>query len=216
MALAAAGALSIGVDALSALFSPAAKKKTGFNAASAFNVSGATTSPAKGSASPASSKLSPTTFNALLETQGQTQTSAAGAATTADRPSLLNKLFSALDGNGDGQIGKSEFQQQLGAGGTNTANADRVFGKLDTNGDGSLSIDELSAVLRADKKRRPHAPGPGNEQDPLLKALNDSDSNKAKLAKTASESASISAASSYNFVERTQQARLNTVVKVIA
>ena len=219
MALAAAGALSAGIDALSALFSPSsAKKKTGFNAASAFNAGSALNAPGtiastvKGSAS-TSAKLSPATFNALLEAQGQTQTSATGPA--ADRPGLLNKLFSALDSNGDGQIAKSEFQDQLGAGGTNLANADSVFGKLDKNGDGSLSIDELSAVLNTDKKRKPHAAGRGNEQDPLLKALNETDSSKVKSAKTDSESASISAATSYNFVERAQQARLNTVVKVI-
>ena len=230
MALAAAGALSVGIDALSALFSPSsAKKKTGFNAASAFNVSGTTASPTPASANSAASKLSPATFSALLDAQGQTQTNATGAATAADRPALLNKLFSALDTNGDGQIAKSEFQDQLGAGGTNLANADSVFGKLDKNGDGSLSIDELSAVLNTSKKHRPHRPGEGNGQDPLLKALDGAssksttgsdgssstsvtyaDGSTVTLTKPASNAASVSAASSYNFVERAilQQSRL--------
>ena len=54
----------------------------------------------------------------------------------------LQDLFSQIDTNGDGQISKSEFENALGAGGTNLAQADDVFNKLDTNGDGSVSLDE--------------------------------------------------------------------------
>ncbi len=36
----------------------------------------------------------------------------------------LQQLFALIDGNGDGNISKSEFENALGAGGTNLANAD--------------------------------------------------------------------------------------------
>ena len=69
----------------------------------------------------------------------------------ADSTSLsdpLQDLFSQIDGNGDGQISKSEFENALGAGGTNMAQADNVFSKLDKNGDGNVSLDELKSALQ--------------------------------------------------------------------
>ena len=54
-------------------------------------------------------------------------------------------LFSQIDADGDGAINKSEFENALGAGGTNLAQADDVFSKLDANGDGSVSLDEMKA-----------------------------------------------------------------------
>jgi hypothetical protein len=76
----------------------------------------------------------------------QSQSTSASAPTSA--ANALQDLFSQIDGNGDGSITKSEFENALGAGGTNTAAADDVFGKLDTNGDGSVSLDELSSALQ--------------------------------------------------------------------
>ncbi len=43
---------------------------------------------------------------------------------------------------------KSEFENALGAGGTNLAQADDVFSKLDSNSDGSVSLDEMSKALK--------------------------------------------------------------------
>ena len=43
---------------------------------------------------------------------------------------------------------RSEFENALGAGGTNLAAADDVFGKLDANGDGSVSLDEMKSALQ--------------------------------------------------------------------
>jgi EF-hand domain pair len=87
-------------------------------------------------------------------------------------------LFSQIDGNGDGQITKSEFENALGAGGTNTAAADDVFSKLDTNGDGSVSLDELSSALKGKGGHHGHhhaasssTSGASGSTDPLLQAL---------------------------------------------
>ena len=64
------------------------------------------------------------------------------------RSDALQDLFSQIDGDGDGKISKSEFENALGAGGTNLAQADDVFGKLDKNGDGSVSLDEMTSALQ--------------------------------------------------------------------
>ena len=75
-------------------------------------------------------------------------TSASTTAAPTDASSALKDLFSQIDANGDGQITKSEFENALGAGGTNIQNADNVFSKLDANGDGSVSLDEMSKALQ--------------------------------------------------------------------
>ena len=62
-------------------------------------------------------------MSALLEAQSQSST---GSATTASksRSGALKDLFAQIDGDGDGKINKSEFEDALGAGGTNLAHAD--------------------------------------------------------------------------------------------
>ena len=94
-------------------------------------------------------------MSALLAAQSQSTetTSSTSADTTAStsRSNALKDLFKLLDGDGDGKISKAEFEDKLGAGGTNTANADSVFAKLDTDGDGSVNLDELSAVAKGRK-----------------------------------------------------------------
>jgi Ca2+-binding EF-hand superfamily protein len=84
-------------------------------------------------------------MTALLDAQ-----SAVGSTSTASlSPSAaLKNLFSQIDANGNGQISKSEFENALGAGGTNIARADKVFSDLDTNGDGSVSLNELKSALQ--------------------------------------------------------------------
>ncbi len=107
---------------------------------------------AAGSSTPASgstgfSQISPATMSALLAAQSQSSTARPRSASTSPS-SALQDLFSQIDTNGDGQITKSEFENALGAGGTNLAQADDVFNKLDTNGDGTVSLDELSTALK--------------------------------------------------------------------
>ena len=150
----ALGAASSLLDSLQSLTQPKSSTphSTGFSQASAnpFDLSGGTV--AAGGSAPASgagvgSQLSPVTMSALLAAQGQ---SSAGSTTSASTSpsSALQDLFSQIDANGDGKVSKSEFENALGAGGTNLAQADDVFNKLDTNGNGSVSLDELKSALQ--------------------------------------------------------------------
>jgi Ca2+-binding EF-hand superfamily protein len=150
----ALGAASSLLDSLQSLTQPksSAPQTTGFSQASAnpFDLSAGT--PTAGGPAPASgagvgSQLSPVTMSALLAAQGQS--SAGSTTSTSTSPSsALQDLFSQIDANGNGQISKSEFENALGAGGTNLAQADDVFNKLDTNGDGSVSLNELKSALQ--------------------------------------------------------------------
>lgn len=92
------------------------------------------------------SAISPQTMSALLDAQSQSGTT---SSTTTTSPSdALQNLFKDIDSDGDGSITKSEFESALGAGGTNTAAADKVFGELDSNGDGTISLSELKSALQ--------------------------------------------------------------------
>jgi Ca2+-binding EF-hand superfamily protein len=218
----ALGALSSAFDALQSLTSKKSSSPqatTGFSQTTTtpFDTT-ATTSPASGGP-PSSGGLSPATMSALLAAQGQSSSA------PASRSDALKDLFSQLDADGDGKVSKSEFENALGAGGTNTAQADDVFGKLDKNGDGSVSLDEMSSALKGagGHRHRHHAAGSGESSgsDPLLQALDGAsststtnsdgstttsltyaDGSKVTMTSAATASASTSAASSYNFIEQ--------------
>ncbi|MBB1091127.1 EF-hand domain-containing protein [Rhodopseudomonas palustris] len=171
-----------------------------------------------------SSGLSPEVLKALLAAQ-QNQASTSDPSTTAtkSRDAALKDLFSQLDGDGDGAISKAEFEDKLGAGGTNISNADKVFTKLDSNGDGSVRLNELSSALKPGKGRH-HGQDGGNpgggSGDPMMQALSGSSSTSVKNADgtvttsityadgskvsmtSAAGASSSSATSSYNFVEQ--------------
>ena len=229
--LPALGAASSLLDALQSLTKSksASPKATGFSQGSSnpFDLSGSTASPA-GSA-PASapggfSQLSPATMSALLAAQSQASTATATPA-PASNADALKDLFSKLDANGDGQISKTEFENALGAGGTNIANADNVFSKMDTNGDGNISLDEMSSALKGSGKgHHHHHRAGGSDQsaaDPLLQALDGAsstsvtnsdgstttsltyaDGSKVTMTSPAASTSSSSATSSYNFIEQ--------------
>jgi hypothetical protein len=88
--------------------------------------------------------ISPQTMSALIDAQAQLSSTNAAPANPSD---ALKDLFSQIDGDGNGSIDKTEFENALGAGGTNLKAADDVFGKLDANGDGSVSTEELASAL---------------------------------------------------------------------
>jgi hypothetical protein len=186
--LLALGAASSMLDALQSLTASksSSPQTTGFGqtVSSPFDVT--SSAPQAGSTpvtgAPGWSPISPATMSALLAAQSQSS-----AATTTSAPTspsdALKDLFSQLDANGDGQISKSEFENALGAGGTNLAQADDVFSKLDANGDGSVSLDEMSNALQGAGGKGGHhhhhhvassdgsSSAGGSSSDPLLQAL---------------------------------------------
>ncbi len=128
--------------------SSTSKTTTGLSQSGSFQLGAptsitATTSTTAGSTS-SSGNLSTSTMSALLDAQSQTNVSG----TSKTRSDALKDLLKLLDGDGNGSISKAEFEDKLGAGGTNVANADKVFGKLDKDGDGSVSLDELGKALK--------------------------------------------------------------------
>jgi hypothetical protein len=207
--LLALGAVSSALDALQSLTSSksASPQSTGFSQSSTnpFDISGGAA--ASGSSTPSwssgGSQISPATMSALLAAQSQ---SSAGSTTTApaSRSDALKDLFSQLDSNGDGQISKSEFENALGAGGTNIAQADDVFRKLDKNGNGTVSLDELSSALKGRGRHNHHAAGGSTGADgSTTTSVTYADGSKVTMTSPAAPTASSStAASSYNIIER--------------
>ena len=178
----ALGAASSAIDALKALTSSKSSSapSTGLSqgVANPFDLSSGSSASAASSSGCGGgcSQISPQTMSALLDAQGQSSTGSAASATKS-RSDALKDLFSQIDADGDGKITKSEFEDALGAGGTNLAQADDVFGKLDKDGDGSVSLNELASALKGGKGHHRHhaTSGSGNSDgpnsDPLLQAL---------------------------------------------
>jgi hypothetical protein len=81
----------------------------------------------------------------------------------------LKDLFAQIDTNGDGKITKAEFEDKLGAGGTNVAAADNVFNKMDADNDGSVSLDEMATALKPSGGH--HRAHHGGGADALMQAL---------------------------------------------
>ncbi|MEY9361934.1 hypothetical protein ABH994_004655 [Bradyrhizobium yuanmingense] len=107
-------------------------------------------------------QISAETMNALFAAQGQ---SANGTSSSSKgREAALKDLFSQIDADADGKITKSEFEDALGAGGTNLAQADDVFSKMDANADGSVNLGEMTKALRGGHGRD-HAEGAGDGSD---------------------------------------------------
>jgi hypothetical protein len=188
--LLALGAASSVLDALKSLTSSkSSPPSTGLtqDTKSPFDLSGS--APASATSTPsfgpgAGSQISPATMSALLAAQSQSSTGSTASAPTS-KSDALKDLFSQIDANGDGKVSKSEFENGLGAGGTNIAQADDVFGKMDKNGDGSVSLDEMMSALKGSGGKGHHhhhhvadtdgssgsgATG-GSSSDPLLQAL---------------------------------------------
>ncbi|QWG15116.1 EF-hand domain-containing protein [Bradyrhizobium sediminis] len=181
----------------------------------------------KGSSSK-SGALSPELMSALLAALGQTDSSTGGSdgASSAGGSNPLKDLFAQIDADGDGKLSKSEFENSLGAGGTNTAQADDVFSKMDKDGDGSVSLNEIMSALQGKVHRHQHQVGGatdagGSGSDPLMKTLQGAtsttvtnsdgstttsltyaDGSKVTMTSPAASSASGAATSSYNFIEQ--------------
>jgi Ca2+-binding EF-hand superfamily protein len=199
----ALGAASSAIDALKALTSSkSSAQSTGLNQNSPFDLlsSGSSASVGSGPGSGSGrSQISPATMSALLDAQSQSSTGSTASASKS-RSSALKDLFAQIDGDGDGKITKSEFEDALGAGGTNLAQADDVFGKLDKDGDGSVSLAELASALKGGKGHRHHdRESVGSNSDPLLQALQ------------GNAGSSTAATSSYNFIEQMIQRQAQAI-----
>ena len=129
----------------------------------------------------------------------------------------------------------SEFEEALGAGGTNLAQADSVFGKLDKDGDGSVNLKELASALKGGKGHHQHADSGsgdngGSNSDPFSQALQGAsttsvtnsdgsvttsltyaDGSKVTMTSPASGSSSSAATSSYNFIEQMIQRQAQSI-----
>jgi Ca2+-binding EF-hand superfamily protein len=223
--LLALGAASSAIDALKALTSSKPPSPANQDAANLFAFSADASASAGSSSGPGSggASISPETMSALLAAQSQ---SGSAAPAPMSRSDALKDLFAQVDADGDGKITKSEFENALGAGGTNLAQADDVFSKLDKDGDGSVSPDEMAAALKGGKGHHRHhhvasGSGDGTENDPLMQALQGAtststtnadgstttsltyaDGSKVTMTSAASASASGAATSSYNFIEQ--------------
>ncbi|PPQ14954.1 calcium sensor EFh [Bradyrhizobium sp. AC87j1] len=178
--LLALGAVSSALDAIQSLTnsrSSSSTQKAGSSqgATNPFAIdssTGSMTTSLVGSANPP--QIAPATMNALLAAQSQStdgaSTSASSTSTSSSssmskgRETALKDLFSQIDADGDGSITKSEFEDALGAGGTNLAQADDVFSKLDANADGNVSLDEMSKALKSGHGHH-HAQGAGGAGD---------------------------------------------------
>ncbi|MCA6110372.1 EF-hand domain-containing protein [Bradyrhizobium cenepequi] len=237
----ALGAASSAIDLLKSLTSSKTSqaKPTGLtqDAASIFDISGATTAPTSGAPDPGSAgsgaaPIAPGTMSALLDAQSQTSTGS--AASTMSPSDALKDLFGQIDGDGDGNITKSEFEDALGAGGTNLAQADDVFSKLDKDGDGNVTLDEMSSALKGASGHgshvHHHAGGGGGDTDGLMQALDDgaktsvtnsdgsvtttttyADGSKVTATSAASASSAGAATSSYNFIDQLVQRQANAI-----
>lgn len=142
-------------------------------------------------------QISPETMNALFAAQSQSSDSTSSTAnstsssatspSSTSRDAALKDLFSQIDGNGDGKITKSEFENALGAGGTNVAQADDVFSKLDGNSDGSVSLDEMSKALKSGHHGHHHVQGAGEASGSGSDSLSQSSGGSTSTTTTGSD-----------------------------
>jgi len=231
----ALGAASSAIDSLFGLISSKQTQAAGsgqdqpnlfaFRADAATNSAGTSASPTGG----CGAQIAPVTMSALLAAQSQSGTDFQ----PMSREDALKDLFSKIDADGDGKITKDEFEKALGAGGTNTAQADDVFSKLDKDGDGSVTSDEMSSALKGGRHHGHHhkAGGTGDSSnDPLMQALDGAtgstvtnsdgstttsltyaDGSTVTMTKPATSNASTAATSSYNFLEQIIQRQANAI-----
>jgi hypothetical protein len=224
-ALGAASSLPETLQSLTASKSSSTQSAgTGQTASNPFALTGPavpSSTPALGTGS--SNQISPQTMSALLDAQSQAGTT--GATAPVSPSQALQNLFSDIDANGDGSISQQEFENALGAGGTNLAAADKVFGELDSNKDGAVTIDELKQALQGAGGHHHHmhaANGSSSSNDPdstdpLLQALNASSNANSSSGSSSATTSSLTpvdpsqitpislSTSTYNMIEQMMQ-----------
>jgi hypothetical protein len=147
------------VDELLNAFYPNGAGQSGSPADSANGASGSS------GTTPAGPTFSPDTMASLMSLQEQPQGVNPFVAAHAQA------LFSQLDGNGDGQISKSEFENVFGSN-ADQSKVDGLFNALDSNGDGSVSQDELTSAMQASHAHHHHHHAdPGQGAGDIFQAL---------------------------------------------
>jgi Ca2+-binding EF-hand superfamily protein len=68
------------------------------------------------------------------------------------RAEMQQRMFSKIDANGDGKIGKDELTQMVAKGPQGGPSADDIMSKLDTDGDSSISQSEFAAGDKANRQ----------------------------------------------------------------
>src|SRR3954469_11790921 len=231
--LLALGAASSAIDALKALASSNPPSPAGQDAANLFAFSADASAMAgstAGSGPGGGASISPETMSALLAAQSQ---SGSAAPAPMSRSDALKDLLAQIDADGDGKITKSEFEDALGAGGTNLAQADDVFSKLDKDGNNSVSLEEMSSALKGRGRHHGYhntAGGSGDSNDPLSQelpgasstsvtnadgsittSLTYADGSKVTMTSPAAAGGSSTATSSYNFIEQLIQRQAKAI-----
>ena len=96
---------------------------------------------------------------------------------------MRQRMFSKIDANGDGKIGKDELTQMVAKGPQGGPSVDDIMSKLDTNGDGSISQSEFAAGDKANGQMQggppPMMAGMGNmsSADFVKQLFSDADTN---------------------------------------
>jgi Ca2+-binding EF-hand superfamily protein len=99
------------------------------------------------------------------------------------RAEMQQRMFSKIDANGDGKIGKDELTQMVAKGPQGGPSADDIMSKLDTDGDSSISQSEFAAGDKANRQAHQGPPpmmaGMGNmsSADFVKQLLSDADTN---------------------------------------
>jgi hypothetical protein len=110
------------------------------------NTAGTSTSPAGNCDCP---QFGTDTMATLISTQ-------AGQSNASDgSQSPIQSLFAQFDGNSDGQISQSEFENAFGPNADMTK-VDGLFNALDANGDGGVSLDELTSAVQQSQAQHAH------------------------------------------------------------
>jgi Ca2+-binding EF-hand superfamily protein len=110
------------------------------------------------------SSYSSYSYNSTLASTQRSNSVSSGGGDAGGPAKIQEKLFSILDGNGDGSVAKDELNSALAAAKESdtslTIDIDELFSQLDANGDGSLDSKETAAMAP------PPPPGGPGSQNP--------------------------------------------------
>lgn len=98
-----------------------------------------------GGLNPQGNQLDSNMLVMLIDVQGQSSS----APSPSGGGQMADKLFSALDQNGDSSVSQSELEQAFSAAGGDSSQADTLFKSLDSNNDGTVGQDELQSAMKS-------------------------------------------------------------------